>query len=76
MSTIQNKLILDVDGKPLIVILKNIPDALRLYQVILSENMNHVLPFGTMSKQNKKIFYKKIKDIGIPVKMFYSKTTR
>jgi len=76
MSTIQNKLILDIDGKPIIIMLKNIPDAIRLYNVILSDNLGHVLPFGIMSKSNRKEFYKSIKSLGIPVKMFYTKSTR
>jgi hypothetical protein len=76
MSTIQNILILDIDGKPLLIILKNVSDAIRLYHVILSENMSHILPFGIMSKENRKGFYKMIKSMGIPVRMFYTKSTR
>ena len=76
MSTIQNTLILDIDGKPLIIILKNVEDAIRLYKVVLSENFSHVLPFGKMSKKNRKEFYKKAEDLGIPIRMFYTKSTR
>lgn len=76
MSMIQNILILDINGKPLIITLKNIPDAKRLYKVILSEEFKHVLPFGTMSKKNRKGFYKLVEEMGVPVKMFYTKSTR
>lgn len=76
MSTIQNILVLDIDGKPILVILKNVEDAQRLYKVIRSENLKNVLCFGKMSKINRKVFYKKISLLGIPVKMFYTKSTR
>jgi len=75
ISTIQNLLILDIEGKPLIITLKNIPDAIRLYQLILSENFNHILGFGVMSKINCKGFYKIAKNLGIPIRMFYTNTT-
>ncbi len=76
LFTIQNKLIFDVEGKPLIVILKNIADAKRLYRVIVDDNIKNVLPFGTMSKKNRKNFYKMVGDMGIPAKIFYTKSTR
>lgn len=76
MSTIQNMLILDINGRPLIVTLKNVSDAIRLYNVIRDENLKNILPFGVMSKENRKPFYKKIESLGIPIKMFYTKSTR
>jgi hypothetical protein len=76
MSTIQNILILDLEGKPFLVILKNVEDAERLYRVIRSENLKNILCFGKMSKVNRKVFYKKISSLGIPVNMFYTKSTR
>ena len=76
MSTIQNQLIIDLDGKPLIVMLKNIEDAVRLYNTIVDENLKNVLPFGVMSKINRKVFFKKIDEMGIPKRMFYTKSTR
>jgi hypothetical protein len=76
MSTIQNLLILDLEGRPLIITLKNIPDAKRLYKVIISENLKNILAFGVMSKKNRKGFYKLAESMGIPTEMFYTKSTR
>lgn len=76
MSTIKNHLILDVDGKPIIVILKNVPDAKRLYRILADENIKNLLPFGVMSAHNQRKFLAKVKEFGIPTKMFYTKSTR
>ena len=76
LSTIQNFLILDIDAKPIIVILKNVADAKRLYNTIKDEYLKNVLLFGNMSKENRKVFYRKAEKLDIPVKMFYSKSTR
>ena len=56
--------------------LKNIEDAVRLYNTIVDENLKNVLPFGVMSKINRKVFFKKIDEMGIPKRMFYTKSTR
>lgn len=75
LSTIQNLLILDLDGIPLIITLKNIPDAVRLYKTIVDEHLPNILPFGKMSKHNRKQFFKKIKPLGIPLRLFYTNST-
>ena len=76
MSTINNYLICSIDDKPLIVILKNVEDAIRLYETVRDEYLKNVLCFGIMSKKNRRTFYKTAERLGIPVKMFYTKSTR
>jgi len=76
MSIIQNILVFDFDGIPILVILKNREDATRLYNVIREENLNYILPFGHMSKINRKLFYQKAAEFGIPVELFHHKSTR
>jgi hypothetical protein len=76
MSTITNHIIFDIDGKPLIVILKNVSDCLRLYNLIREENLKNVLCFGKMSRKLREDFYDVARTFGVPVKMFYTKSTR
>lgn len=76
LFTIQNKLIFDINGKPLIAILKNTADAKRLYRVIVDDNMKNVLPFGVMSKKNRRNFYQVAKNLNIPLQLLYTKSTR
>jgi hypothetical protein len=76
MSVIQNHVVFDVSGKPIIVILKNIDDAVRLYGIIRDERFKHILTLGNLTKMNRKNIFLKFKKFNIPLRMFYTNTTR
>lgn len=77
MSRIFNTLILEPENNfPLLITLKTEPECKRLYDTIISEKLPTILAFGHMDITNRKMFYKKMKKIRIPISMFYRKTTR